>query len=143
MNRYATSRRRPGGITASSLAFGWLALAGFGNALFLPQSFALMPQMLRAPPQTAAWILSTVAGVYGLVALLVAVGLWRMRSWALRAYLVWVAAACIFMVIFGAVIRIPGDTPPILWLTFAVFAALVFFGWWRYIRSAYASASAL
>jgi uncharacterized membrane protein (DUF2068 family) len=132
---------RPLGVTISCLALGWLALAGFGNALVIPKGFAsVAPQILRAPVATVAWLLAAAAALYGVTAMVAAIGLWRMRAWGQRAYRAWVVVVCGVMLLFLALVRVPADTPPLLAIAFVVTTVLILGGWWRYIRKAYARA---
>ena len=70
--------KRPKGITFLSLFLGWLSLAGFGNAY-----------MMMATDTYGSPILGVGAFVYGVLALIVCVGLWKMRPWSYRVFLLW------------------------------------------------------
>ena len=100
MTNSTSTNQRPTGVTVASLLFGWLAIAGFGNAVVWNQ-----PQILAAQPQlvlTLGGTFFTVAAVaYGVTALATCIGLWRMKSWALRAYLAWSAAALTLALLFA------------------------------------------
>jgi hypothetical protein len=102
---------RPRGITALSIALGWLAVAGIGNAIVwnlgvvqsllvqLPKSRNILP-MLNGP------LFSIVASGYALSAAVACIGLWRMRPWAPKAYAAWCGAVLLlgaFMAFSGPV----------------------------------------
>jgi hypothetical protein len=120
------------------LLLGWLAIGGFANAVALANVSLtqVAPHMLRAPAVTDA-LLAAAAGVYGVTALVAAAGLWRMRSWGPRAFLVWVIAVCGFEALFMSLVRLPPYTPLIVGVGFIAFTALILFAWWSYIRRAY------
>jgi hypothetical protein len=74
--------KRPVGFTIMALILGWLALAGAGNAFVGP----------------AQGLLRFFALAYAIAACVAAVGLWRMRSWAFAAYLVWAGVVLLTMI---------------------------------------------
>ena len=105
--------RRPVGATILSLLLGWLAIAGFANAIVwrmaplafdqpLPRRLATVVASLQSP------ILTIVALAYGATALMAAIGLWRMRPWMARAFLAWVGVVA---VLFAWMLTIPIAEP--------------------------------
>jgi hypothetical protein len=101
--------RRPVGATILSLLLGWLAVAGFGNALVwrvaplafdepLPPRLAVVVGALQSP------VLTVLAFTYGCTALAAASGLWRMRPWMASAFLAWVAVVA---ALFAWMLTIP------------------------------------
>lgn len=143
MNTPAMSVRRPGGITASCLILGVLAIAGFVNAFLLSIFFsaAVSPRLLRAPSLVVSGALAAMAAAYGGGALTAAVGLWRMRQWAPRAHFAWIAVACCSLVLSMYLVRLPANML-MLGATCAVLMAALCGAWWLYIRRAYLRASA-
>jgi hypothetical protein len=75
--------KRPPGVTVLALLLGWLAVGAF---------------VLTMTAETLAelgvrWQLVQVGAlVYGLCAIVAAVGLWKMRRWGYLAFVAWVAA---------------------------------------------------
>jgi hypothetical protein len=137
------SLRRPFGITATSLVLGWLALAGFGNAIAIPTILnnPFAPRMFREPVALAAWSLAAGALAYGMAAFIACRSLWRMHVRGPRAFLVWASSVIAIMCIILVFTRLPPDTPIILGIIFLAFTALLLWGWWRYVVRAYARAS--
>ena len=77
-----------------SLLLGWLALAGFGNAIVwnaaplafnepLPARLSSFVETLQSP------ILTVIALAYGGTALASSIGIWKLRPWMHRAVLLW------------------------------------------------------
>lgn len=131
--------RRPTGITVTGLLLGWLSIAGFGNALVIPNTLdlAIAPELLRAPSTVVAASLAVAAALYGLTALAAAIGLWRMRSWGPRMFLVWGIVVCGLGALFLIFVRLPTGTPFVAGAAFMAFMALVLLVWWAYITRAY------
>ncbi len=105
-------------ILAGVLAF--LSVVGFGNA------YAMF-----AEPGYGAPVLGILALLYGIAAFASAVGLWRMRKWAYRAFLSWVAVVLLMSVVMQlSYIHLP-------WLQWLGFWAVAGTGLWllaRYVR---------
>lgn len=99
--------KRKTGITVISLLLGWFALAAFGN------SFAMIANTGYSTPFSA-----TLAGIYGCLALLACVGLWKMRVWAYKVFLFWVVSALAIAVYFQQIWGAP------MW-QFAIFLVTV------------------
>jgi hypothetical protein len=74
--------KRPIGFTILALVLGWLAFAGVGNAIFGP----------------AQGIMRFFAIAYGIAAIMVAIGLWKMKDWAFVAFLTWAGVVVIMMI---------------------------------------------
>jgi uncharacterized membrane protein (DUF2068 family) len=95
------SKSRPLGITVLSVLLGWLAIAGFGNAIAwnLPSVRAMLSQLPTAVSNAMpdGLLFATLALAYGATATASCVGLWRMRPWAPQAYLAW----CIVLLVLG------------------------------------------
>jgi hypothetical protein len=90
----AQTQKRPIGATVMSLLMGWLALAGFANAIVwrtaplafnepLPPRLASIFEALHSP------MLTVFALAYGGTALASSIGIWRQRPWMHRAFLSW------------------------------------------------------
>ncbi len=65
-----------------ALFLGWLALAGIGNAFIGP----------------ARGLFRIFALAYALSAIITALGLWRMKSWAFTAFLSWAGVVILTMI---------------------------------------------
>jgi len=73
--------KRPIGFTVLALALGWVAVGGVGNALIRP-----MLGLLRF-----------LELAYAITAIVAAIGLWKIRSWAFVAFLVWAVVVVLTM----------------------------------------------
>ena len=125
--------RRPMGITLLALILGWLALAGFANALLAPLVFGggFAAHLFRTSPVGTATLVCILALAYGITALIAAVGLWRMETWAARGFLAWAIAAvcvCLFFLLSASV-----PAPWFVSLAFVVFIALLLGAVWSHI----------
>jgi hypothetical protein len=87
---------RPLGATLLALLLGWLALGGFGNAFVwrtlpaafdppLPTRLAAFVEMLQSP------VFSFLSFMYGVTAVVAAIGIWWLRPWMRIAFLCWSA----------------------------------------------------
>ena len=90
----ATVTRRPIGATLLALALGWLALAGFGNAVVWSAArdslrVSESSPLARFLEATSSPLFSILALAYGATALAACIGIWRMRPWMPRAFLAW------------------------------------------------------
>ena len=109
MSAPAQLNRRPIGATVLSLILGWLALAGFGNAVawrVAPHGFdqPLTPRIATLVEALQSPILPVLALAYGTTALAAAIGIWRMRPWAPSAFLSWsVAVIALFAWMFAII----------------------------------------
>jgi hypothetical protein len=74
-------KKRPPSATIIAILLGWLAVAGFVNG---------------ATGMMGNQILPTASGI---TALLAAIGLWKMRTWGLAAYIMWAIIALLSGVI--------------------------------------------
>jgi hypothetical protein len=74
--------KRPVGLTILALLLGWLALGAFGLTLTAETLAELHVRWQRV---------RLGALVYGLTAVVAAVGLWRQRRWGYLAFLAWIA----------------------------------------------------
>jgi hypothetical protein len=106
------SLKRPLGITVLALLLGWLALGAF--------ALTLTAEAL-AELQRRWQVVRVGALVYGLTAVVAAVGLWKLRRWGYLAFLAWSA------VVLSAVLWWPAVFPePILrWWEGILWVALV------------------
>jgi uncharacterized membrane protein (DUF2068 family) len=89
---------RPLGITVLSIALGWLALAGIGNAIVwntvtVQSMLAQIPSGNRVSSVVGGPLFTVVAVSYALCAAAACIGLWRMRPWASKAYAAWSVTA--------------------------------------------------
>jgi uncharacterized membrane protein len=114
--------KRPFGITMLCTALGCLAVVGFANGLF---EF-LADRALTSPS------FGGIAFLYGITALLAAIGLWGMRHWAYEAFLTWVGAAVLTLLYFQFRLFRLDWLPFIL---FGVFFIALFVLLERYVRS--------
>ena len=98
-------KKRPIGITIISLILCWLSLAAY-IGIFTGSNLSFIILLL-----------------YGTTALLSATGLWKMKDWAFRAYLIW----CIVVIITGISMQInPVYRMPVyLFAIFILFLAMV------------------
>lgn len=95
--------KRPAGLSALSIILGWLAFSG--EIIFWMSN---------------SETISILALLYGASALAAAIGIWKVRPWALHAYLAWCGIVVLMMISMqlGAAFRINI-------LMFLVFAILV------------------
>ena len=93
-------RKRPIGISIISLVLGWLSLAGY-IGIFTKSNLSFIILL-----------------GYGTTALLSAIGLWKMRTWALRAYFTW----CVVVIVMGIYMQIS----PIYKVPVHLFAIFIF-----------------
>jgi len=93
----ATTAPRPIGAALLALVLGWLAVAGFGNALMWRAARA----SFQLPETSPLWrfieaasspLFSLLAFAYGATALASCIGIWRMRPWMGKAFLAWAVA---------------------------------------------------
>lgn len=79
--------KRPVGFTILALALSWVAIGGVANAIFRP-----MWELLRF-----------IEMAYAITAIVAAIGLWKMRPWAFKAFLAWsgVVVVTMFAMQFG------------------------------------------
>jgi hypothetical protein len=136
----ATNTRRPVGATLLALALGWLAIAGFGNALMwrtVPSSLnvAESSPLGRFIEAASSPLFTAVALAYGVTALVACIGLWRMRPWMARAVLAWVTAVAITGV--WMLLTVPGELllgGPLAALAFVVGGVTLLLLVYRYVR---------
>jgi hypothetical protein len=128
------SRKRPIGISLLSAALGWLAIAGFGNAVVWHTVPASMLSQLSDGAavdilrQAATPLFSALAFAYGATALYACVSLWRMRPVAARAFLWWsltVVAVFIFFLV---------NSPRKLWMASLLMIIVVALFLWALLR---------
>ena len=113
--------KRPIGVTVICVALALLSLAGFGNMyLDLTDGGAF------------GTVVSVMTLFYGMSALVASIGLWKLKSWSYRAFLVWAAVAMAIGMYETPISSL--DVPLLghITLWFAIGMAL----WWvaRYIR---------
>ncbi len=118
--------RRPIGITVLALILGWLSIGGFGNAwVILGTDEPYLPS-----------VLGVLALVYGVVAMALVIGLWRMQPWSIVALRGWMLVCLGTMATFAYTFGV-GAVPLIWWvavLVFFLFVVALF--WWldRYVQ---------
>jgi len=117
-------------------SLGFFAIGGFGNAMVIPQivPHGIAPEMLRAPPVTAATLLTVAATVYGATALAAATRLWRMKQSAPWVFLAWELATMVYCGLFALLVRLPPDSPPGLGAGLLVLVAMLLVAGWIYVR---------
>jgi hypothetical protein len=113
--------KRPFAFTVLSLAFGWLAIAGFTFAWAAPHARAEQLNALNLDVR----ILVAIGLLYGISATAVMLGLWRVASWAARAVLIWGTSLLIGMIALQAMIGIAGEPWWLVLLPHLVFVALI------------------
>ena len=95
--------KRPIGFTILAFFLCWLAVAGIGNVVVGP----------------AQGILRLFALAYAITAIITAIGLWKMKSWAYTAYLAWAGVVIVTMIVMQL------GHYKVAWLSFLGFACLV------------------
>jgi len=91
-----SKRPRPFVLTTAGLLLGWLAFVGLLSSVAFPLIVGQQPAE-EMPPELRQLLpnlvpFSIAAFVYGLTALIAAVGTWRVRPWAAKAFLAWCVA---------------------------------------------------
>jgi hypothetical protein len=121
---------RPRAITQLALIQGLLGISAAGGVLWLPfgQPLPVAPQLLRADPKMASWLISIFALAYLGTTLIAAAALWRMRPWARVAYLWFVASIVGYMALFCFLIRIPSPLG-IEVIFFGFLGGALYLGW--------------
>jgi len=90
--------KRPVGLTILALLLGWLAIGAFGLSLTAETLTQLH----------ARWQLVRLGAlVYGLTAVVAAVGLWKLRRWGYLAFLAWIAVVLTMVLWWPAVFPQP------------------------------------
>ena len=86
------------------------------------------PKLLAADPVVAGWLILVAAVCYCAATLTAAFALWGMKSWARRAYAVFVFAVAAYIAIFLYLVRVP--TPiAIAVVFFALLIGALYWGW--------------
>lgn len=96
--------RRPTGFVVLAVLTGWLALAGFANAVVM-LTFGRSAGYGTVP-------LGLLAVAYGITAAVACAGFLRVARWALAAYLAWVAAVLATLLYLFLTRAWMGDVPP-------------------------------
>jgi hypothetical protein len=80
--------RSPRSVRTLALILTLIGVSAAGGVLLIPwgQPLPVAPQLLHADPLLASWLIFSAATVYCLATLTCAYALWRMASWAPRAY---------------------------------------------------------
>ncbi|MDW3094427.1 MAG: DUF2127 domain-containing protein [Gammaproteobacteria bacterium] len=117
--------KRPIGITISAIFLGWLTISGFGNAWMI-----ISDQSSETPK-----FIGVIAFLYGISALVSAIGLWGMRQWAIYAVRSWMGTCILFLIVFTTLSDnlILGGLPGAL--GFFVFITVLFWLFDRYVKS--------
>ncbi len=112
--------KRPVGVIILCVVLALLSFAGFGNAYVT---------FIDSPILGA--LFSALALLYGLAALVALIGLWKLKNWAYKAFLVWAAIVMLILIY-----QIPRMFNALLLahIAFLLFIGLVL--WWlaRYVR---------
>lgn len=77
-------------------------------------------------------LLAGLALLYAVTAFVAAVGLWRRRPWAFRAFLLWVGAVSLFLIVTQLALQAPWAS----WFAFVAVAGAVLYLLARYVRKA-------
>jgi uncharacterized membrane protein (DUF2068 family) len=116
---------RPAGVSLLSAVLVLLALAGFVVSLSAETV---------AAQEGARWqLLRFVALLYGVTAIVAAIGLWKLRRWGYFAFIGWVAAVMVVGLVMPALVPQP-ELPwwaPLLWIGLI---ALIFVPLARYVK---------
>jgi|WetSurMetagenome_2_1015567.scaffolds.fasta_scaffold814255_1 hypothetical protein len=107
--------KRPPGFTIMALALGWLAFAGFGNAFI----------------GITNGILRFLTLIYAITAIVTAIGLWKMRTWAFQSYLAW-AVVVVFTMLAMQLGRFKSSL--LLFVGFACFISILLWLSAKYVR---------
>jgi len=113
--------KRPFAFTVLSLAFGWLAVAGFGFAWAAPHARAEQLKAVNLDVRT----LVAIGLLYGTSATAVMLGLWQVAPWTARAVLIWGASLLVGMIALQAMVGVAGEPWWLVLLPHLVFAALI------------------
>jgi hypothetical protein len=113
--------KRPFAFTVLSLAFGWLAAAGFAFAWAAPHTSAGQLNAVNLDVST----LVVIGLVFGTSAAVVTLGLWRVASWTARAVLIWGASLLLGIIALQVMVGIAGEPWWLVPLPHLVFAALI------------------
>ena len=131
--------QRPRSIYRMSLVLTLIGVSALGGIVGTPwgQPLPVAPQLLRADPRTASWLIFMAAVIYCVATLICAFALWRMRPWTPTAYRWFVASILFYMLLFLYLVRIPA--PIGLAVTFfGLLGAALYWGW-RIVRTAFPS----
>ena len=128
----STTGKRPAAAIAIAAILAWLAIGGFGNAVVwrnVPDQLA--GQAIPAPMHafveaTRSPVFTLLAALYGITALVAAVGIFSLRTWKGIAYLAWCCAVLLLGVwIALAMPAQAGAAPRWLLLAFGIALAAV------------------
>jgi hypothetical protein len=100
---------RPRTVTRLAAILTLIGISAFGGIVGIPfgKPLPVAPQLLRADPTVASWIIFIFACVYCAATLTAAYSLWKMLPWARIAYLCFVAGIGCYLIVFSYLIRIP------------------------------------
>jgi hypothetical protein len=109
----------PPAVARLAAILALIGVSAFGGVVGFPfgKPLPVAPQLLRADPTSASWIIFIFACAYCAAALTAAYALWKMLPWARAAYLCFVAGIGCYLIVFSYLIRIPS----------AIFIAVAFF----------------
>ena len=132
---------RPRGVSTLSLVLALIGMSAFGGLTFAPwgQPLPVAPQLLRADPHVASWLILLAGAFYSGATLVAAFALRRMRPWAPTAYILFVCSIGLYLALFMWLVRIFGPA----WLGvifFGLLAAGLYWGW-TIVRKAFGSAN--
>jgi uncharacterized membrane protein (DUF2068 family) len=113
--------KRPFAFTVLSLAFGCLAIAGFAFTWAAPHAGAERLNALNLDVRT----LAVIGLLYGSLATVVMLGLWRVASWTAWAVLIWGASLLIAMIAFQVMVGFTSEPWWLMLLPYPVFATLI------------------
>jgi hypothetical protein len=108
--------KRPAGFTVLSIFLGWFALTGLLN-----------------PFVSNSTINPILALLYGITALIVAIGLWKIKPWSFKAYLTWCGFVVLTMI--SMQLNYAFQMTLLIFLAFACFLLILLFLIGMYIRN--------
>jgi len=121
---------RPRGVSTLSLVLALIGASAFGGLILAPwgQPLPVAPQLLRADPHVASWLIFLAGALYCGATLVAAFALRRMRPWAPTAYICFVCSIGLYLALFMWLVPIFGPA----WLGvifFGLLGAGLYWGW--------------
>jgi hypothetical protein len=122
------------------LILGWLAIAGFGNAVV----WRTAKRSFQMPESSPIWrfleaasspLFTVLALCYGATALAACVGIWRMRPWMDKAFLAWAIAVVTLGLWMSS--ALPGELllgGKLAGVAFVTGMAALLWAWHRYVQ---------